>query len=169
MRRHRTIPGHGVRQKVVADTKGMEHQAGMQGMPQRRRWPLGVLVVMAGMVLCGVGAAPTQAQPSEADLEAGKRLYEERCAHCHGEAGDGQGAATEVVSPTPRDFTSGVYKFRTHHETEDGNRLPGDGDIFRSIKEGLHGTSMPGWAGFFSDQQIWQLVHYIKTFADVFT
>ena len=153
---------------MVVHTKGMEHRAGRRQTPRGERWPIAVLVA-TGIVLWGVGATPTRAQPSEADLGAGKRLYEERCAHCHGEAGDGQGAAAEVVSPTPRDFTSGVYKFLTHHESEDGNRLPGDGDIFRSIKEGLHGTSMPGWVGFFSDQQIWQLVHYIKTFADVFT
>jgi DMSO reductase family type II enzyme heme b subunit len=113
--------------------------------------------------------AQTGNQPLEANVEAGKQLYEARCAHCHGDEGDGRGPAVEVVYPAPRDFTSGVYKFRTRHETAEGNRLPADEDLFRSIKEGLHGTSMPGWGGFFSDQQIRQLVQYIKTFAEVFS
>jgi DMSO reductase family type II enzyme heme b subunit len=152
----------------VVDTKRTEDQVGMQARQQGRRWRIAVLVAV-GIVLGGVGVAPTQAQPSEADLAAGKRLYDERCAHCHGEEGDGQGSAAEVVYPAPRDFTSGVYKFRSRHETADGNKLPADEDLFRSIKEGLHGTSMPGWAGFFSDPQIWQLVHYIKTFSAIFT
>ena len=60
-----------------------------------------------------------------------------------------------------------MYKFRTRHETEQGNKLAADEDIFRSISEGLHGTSMPGWATFFP-LQITQLVQYIKTFAPVY-
>jgi DMSO reductase family type II enzyme heme b subunit len=122
--------------------------------------------VVGGVLLASTTFAQTKA--SEADLAAGKRLYDERCAHCHGEAGDGQGAATEMVYPKPRDFTTGVYKFRTRHETGQGNRLASDEDIYRSISEGLHGTSMPGWGKFFSKQQITQLVHYIKTFAPVY-
>ena len=74
----------------------------------------------------------------------------DRCQHCHGASGDGKGVSTEVVYPKPRDFTSGIYKFRTRHETVNGNKMPGDEDIFRSINDGLHGTSMPGWSGFYS-------------------
>jgi cytochrome c oxidase cbb3-type subunit 2 len=84
--------------------------------------------------------AQSDTKPSEADIAAGKQLYEERCLHCHGEAGDGQGVAAEVVYPKPRDFTLGVYKFRTRHQTEQGNKLAADEDIFRSISEGWHGT-----------------------------
>ena len=86
----------------------------------------------------------------------------DRCQHCHGENGDGKGVSAAVVYPKPRDFTSGIYKFRTHHETVNGNKLAGDADIFRSINEGLHATSMPGWAGFYTKQQIGQLVRILK-------
>jgi DMSO reductase family type II enzyme heme b subunit len=123
--------------------------------------------VVSGWLVTAV-LAQSDTKPAEADLAAGKQLYAERCAHCHGEAGDGRGVAAEVVYPKPRDFTSGVYKFRTRHQTEQGNKLAADEDIFRSISEGLHGTSMPGWGKFFSKQQITQLVHYIKTFAPVY-
>ena len=115
-----------------------------------------------------LGAPPVNAQPTEADLEAGEQIYLQRCAHCHGVEGDGVGASTDVVYPKPRDFTSGVYKFRTRHESEEGNWLAADSDIARSIREGLHGSSMPGWETVLTAQQIDQLVHYIKTFADVF-
>lgn len=126
-------------------------------------------LVLGLLVGCwAMAAAQTGTTPSEADLAAGKALYAERCAHCHGETGDGKGVSTEVVYPKPRDFTSGLYKFRTRHETTQGGKLPADEDLFRSISEGLHGTSMPGWGTFFNKQQIWQLVHYIKTFASAF-
>jgi mono/diheme cytochrome c family protein len=49
-----------------------------------------------------------------------------------------------------------------------GNKMAGDEDIFRSINDGLHATSMPAWGGFYNKQQIGQLVAYIKTFASVF-
>ncbi|MEE8292628.1 MAG: ethylbenzene dehydrogenase-related protein [Candidatus Tectomicrobia bacterium] len=140
-------------------------------MPYGTTWTV-TLVALVGFVCWGLIASSAVAQtgttPTEADLAAGKKLYEERCMHCHGEAGDGQGPATEYVYPKPRDFTSGTYKFRTRHETEDGNRLPSDEDIFRSIAQGLHGSSMPDWESFFTKQKIWQLVHYIKTFSDLF-
>ena len=121
-----------------------------------------------GLLVALLGAAPVCAQPTDADLEAGERVYLQRCAHCHGVDGDGIGASTDVVYPRPRDFTSGVYKFRTHHETEEGNWMASDADIARSIREGLHGSSMPGWETVLSAQETDQLVHYIKTFSEVF-
>ena len=128
----------------------------------------GCMGVGLWLLIALLGASFVNAQPTEADLEAGEQIYLQRCAHCHGVDGDGVGASTDVVYPKPRDFTSGVYKFRTHHETEDGNWLASDADIARSIREGLHGSSMPGWETVLTGQQIDQLVHYIKTFADVF-
>lgn len=134
-----------------------------------RRWHQWVFLglVGAGLILGG-GAVSLALAQSEAGIEAGKKLYTERCEHCHGAEGNGEGYATEYVFPKPRDFTGGVYKFRTRHETADGNRLAADEDIYRSICEGLHGSSMPGWCGFFTEAQIGQLVQYIKTFAEVY-
>src|SRR5262249_3580148 len=126
------------------------------------------VVVVCGMLLAGPVLAQNGFTPTAADLEAGKQLYTEHCMHCHGENGDGKGASAAVVSPKPRDFTSGTYKFRTRHENANGNKMAADEDIFRSINDGLHGTSMPAWGGFLAKPQIWQLVHYVKTFASVF-
>jgi mono/diheme cytochrome c family protein len=47
----------------------------------------------------------------EVNLE-GKALYDGFCARCHGIDGDGQGEASNITFPKPRDFTSGIYKFR---------------------------------------------------------
>ena len=132
----------------------------------------GAYTVWLGLVSCLVLAPPAGAQPSttpsSVDLDAGKQLYIQHCTHCHNDTGDGKGAAAEVVYPKPRDFTNGTYKFRTRHETADGNKLAADDDILRSINDGLHGTSMPAWRSFLTKPQMLQLVHYIKTFAPVF-
>ena len=52
------------------------------------------------------------------------QLFNRHCAACHGPKGDGQGPAAYLLSPKPRDFTSGTYKFRS---TPSGSP-PTDGD-----------------------------------------
>ena len=63
---------------------------------------------------------------AQGDANAGKPLYELKCAGCHGVKGDGKGPAAELLLPAPRDFTSGIYKIRTT-----ANKTPTDQDIFK--------------------------------------
>ena len=65
--------------------------------------------------------------------------------------------------PRPRDFTRGIYKIRS---TPSGT-VPTDDDLFRSITNGLPGTSMPGW-GVLPERDRRQVVQYIKTFSQKF-
>jgi len=90
----------------------------------------------------------------------GKVLYDLRCSVCHGEEGDGRGVAAEYQYPRPRDFTLGMFKYKTSPGT-----LPArDEDLFNSIKYGLNGTTMPGWSKLMSDEQIQSLLPVIKRF-----
>ncbi len=89
-----------------------------------------------------------------------EELYQLRCAVCHGETGAGDGPAADFVYPRPRDFTAGLWKYKT----SPGDLAPRDEDLFNTIKVGLEGTSMPGWSRIFSDQQIDGLVQLIKRF-----
>ena len=92
----------------------------------------------------------------------GKEIYDKRCTWCHGAEGDGAGAAQDRLNPPPRDFTSGNYKIRTS-SFED--MVPNDDDIFRMIRDGMPGTAMPGWSDLLAEQDMWDLVAYVKTFA----
>ena len=74
-------------------------------------------------------------------------LYRARCAVCHGAEGRGDGPAGALLTPPPRDFTSGVYKFRS---TPSGT-LPTESDVFRTISRGLPGTAMPPFADLLSE------------------
>jgi DMSO reductase family type II enzyme heme b subunit len=114
-----------------------------------RRW-----WVIAALVL-----APWEALAQQGDANAGKAVYDRKCALCHGDKGDGKGAAAELLDPKPRDFTSGVYKIRTT-----ANKTPSDQDLFRIITVGMPGTSMPPW-DVLPEKDRWNLVAYIKTFA----
>ncbi len=43
------------------------------------------------------------------NLEAGKKLYETRCAVCHGPDGKAATPAAQALNPKPRDHTDGAY------------------------------------------------------------
>ena len=96
-------------------------------------------------------------------VERGKKLYKTLCIRCHGEDGDGQGNFAKFMDPKPRDFTEGIFKFRM---TGSGS-LPQDIDIYRTITIGVKKTSMPAWFALPSRDR-WALVHYVKTFSEIF-
>src|SRR5207247_2095034 len=74
-------------------------------------------------------------------IARGKEEFEEHCIGCHGVRGDGNGLAATFLFPRPRDFTIGVFKFRS---TPSGS-LPTDGDLFRTITRGGRWPRMPTW------------------------
>jgi len=114
---------------------------------------------MAAAVL----AQEQRATSSPQDIEAGKQVYTRKCAQCHGEDGKGTGPAADEVFPRPRDFTRGIYKIRS---TPSGT-VPTDDDLYRSITNGLPGSSMPGWS-VLPERDRRQVVQYIKTFSEKF-
>ena len=116
----------------------------------------GIAAVVVGTLALG---APALVAAQAGDANAGKAVYELKCLGCHGQKGDGKGPAAELLSPPPRDFTSGIYKIRTT-----AGKSPSDQDLFRIITDGMPGTSMPSWA-VLPEKERWNLVAYVKAFA----
>ena len=98
------------------------------------------------------------------DVDNGEAIYQKRCLQCHGEEGDGLGPAAERLNPPPRDFTLGLYKFKTSAFDED---LPNDADVMRMVRDGMPGTAMPGWSDMLSEKDMADVIAYIKVFADL--
>ncbi len=120
---------------------------------------LNILMIVLGAALL---ATPAVAKPG--DAEAGKATYLKRCVFCHGAEGDGNGPAAERLNPPPRDFTQAQYKFKT---TAFDDMVPNDDDLMRMVRDGMPGTAMPGWKSLLSEQQMWDVIAYIKTFASL--
>lgn len=122
-------------------------------------------------LFCSLHANTDEAKPTppkidvgtDAQREAGKALYLKKCAQCHGDEGDGKGPAYLFLKPWPRNFTKGVYKFKT---TPD-DRLPTTGDIMRVIRHGNPYTGMPPWPDF-SDDEVRNLAYFVKSFSKDF-
>lgn len=88
--------------------------------------------------------------PSEEALAAGRAAYEARCATCHGDTARGDGKATRFIRPAPADLAT----------VEARDRMT-DGEIFYKITEGR--KPMPGMARTLSEEERWQVVHYLRT------
>lgn len=73
------------------------------------------------------------------------------CTVCHGEKGDGRGMLSARFDPRPRNFAC--------RQTVRG--IP-DGQLFWIIDNGSPGTAMPDFGDKLTDEQIWQLVHYLR-------
>lgn len=70
--------------------------------------------------------------------EEGRGLYRKHCADCHGITGNGRGATAAVINPYPRDYRTGIFKFKT---TKRGSK-PIKEDLAKSIRLGIAGTTM---------------------------
>lgn len=92
-------------------------------------------------------------------IQRGGEVYSRYCVGCHGEAGDGHGPATARLITKPRDFTSGIYKFRS----TDSGSLPLESDLYRTLTRGLSGVSMPAFP-LMSHRDKLSVIEYIKTF-----
>lgn len=112
--------------------------------------------------MSGAASLPGSPQAREEVLSLGKEVYARRCAGCHGAKGDGKGPSAVFLHPKPRDFTTGVFKFRS---TAGKDSLPTDADLYLTLTHGLWGTSMPSMQEI-SDRQRGAIVQYLKTFSD---
>jgi mono/diheme cytochrome c family protein len=93
---------------------------------------------------CGTPLAPIVFGDPAADrarLKLGAAVYAARCQQCHGVNGDGTGAAAEYLSPKPRDYTQGIFKFTS---TPYGAK-PRRSDLLQTLRRGVTGTSMPSF------------------------
>jgi cytochrome c oxidase cbb3-type subunit I/II len=108
-----------------------------------------------------LGVSVMTIPPSEDLLALGREVYEDHCVGCHGAKGDGNGPAATFLFPRPRNFTLGVFKFRT---TPSGS-LPNDGDLYRTVTRGVRWTAMPTWHEM-PDKERLAVITFIKTFSD---
>jgi mono/diheme cytochrome c family protein len=106
-------------------------------------------------------SAATPPVPIDAGLSSrGEQVYARFCVSCHGERGDGAGYSAPWLDPKPRDFTRGVFKWRS---TPTGS-LPTDDDLLRTLRRGLYHTNMPPWE-VLGDWNLRAVAEYLKTFS----
>jgi putative heme-binding domain-containing protein len=84
----------------------------------------------------------TNPHTADADIQQGRRLFDGRCAGCHGKGGVG-------------DRGSNLAQPNLVHASDDR-------DLFRLIRRGIPGTEMPS-THLTTDREVWQLVAYVRS------
>lgn len=88
----------------------------------------------------------------------GRKIYLEACASCHGESGHPVAEAVkfdeEGYPVPPRSFVNGIFKGGS-----EGHQL------YARILKGMRGTPMPASEGNYSDEEVWDLIHYVQSLA----
>jgi mono/diheme cytochrome c family protein len=88
---------------------------------------------------------------SSAAANAGRGIYQQNCATCHGTHGLGNGPNARALAKKPANFSRPFYKDYD------------DVTWFWRVKEGVPGTRMPQWGKLLTKEQMWYLVAYLKT------
>jgi cytochrome c oxidase cbb3-type subunit 3 len=103
------------------------------------------------------GASPYQVHEKIADTNGmskqeqhGATLFQQNCAFCHGGDATGKNWIGSFMEPHARDLTS----------TEITQRQ--DQQLLHVIRNGLQNTSMPAWKHVLSDEQIIDVISYLK-------
>jgi mono/diheme cytochrome c family protein len=87
---------------------------------------------------------------SDASTKAGQLLYVRTCAACHGKTGLGDGPKAKALKTSPTNFSKAEYQNQT------------DGEHFYKTRAG--NGDMPKYEGKMSDDDIWNIVNYMRTF-----
>jgi mono/diheme cytochrome c family protein len=109
-----------------------------------------VLFGIAGLGFAGgPGLKDLPVSAKERDAVSGREIYANTCIRCHGI--DGKGAMGIKLTPPPADLTSDGVQ----------NRL--DASLFKRIHDGKANTAMGAWKYSLSDDEIWDVLAYIRT------
>jgi len=80
----------------------------------------------------------------------GAKIFHSNCEVCHGVEGHGDGPAGQSLDPHPKNLA----QLQT---------VAADDYLFWRISEGKPGTSMVAWKGVLTDEQIWQVIAFVRT------
>jgi len=120
----------------------------------RRGVPAGAAILLMLMLLSRL--VPGAAFAAQPDPTRGKEKYQQLCAACHGPSGKGDGPAAAALNPKPRDYTDKKFSMSDqamHDVIKRGGAAVGKSPV------------MPAWGQALSDQDIRDVIAYIRALA----
>ncbi len=142
--------GMGMMRKRMMEEHNKEHAAGgpMRGNFIRHRE-----VMMGGGIPKPYAGMTSPLPVTKENIAAGKALFEDNCASCHGKSGQGDGEAGKELNPRPADITHIL-----------GKPLDRDDFFMWTISEGGEKlkTDMPAFKDVLSEKERWQVIQYLR-------
>jgi mono/diheme cytochrome c family protein len=93
------------------------------------------------------------AQDSQGDSQRGQAIYQQHCLRCHGFNGNGEGPDAPFLIVPPTNFFS------------EQSRVKADLELLMVIAHGSIFSPMHGWRGQLTDQEMWDVLRYIRQLA----
>jgi mono/diheme cytochrome c family protein len=106
--------------------------------------------VSLAVVLGSVSGGNLCAEDLTGHAGKGEEIYRLYCLNCHGARGRGDGPVAESLTPRPADLTTVIVQKKSEK------------DLLQIIREGKPGTSMPSWKGELSDQNIYDVLVFLR-------
>ena len=110
-----------------------------------------ILVVAVFLVM--MTSSWVSAQGARGNPKDGQVLYEQHCLRCHGDKMDGNGPDAQYLIVRPADLQSQESRIKT------------DWELLVTITNGALFTPMHGFRGKLTDQQIFDVLSYIRAVA----
>jgi len=107
--------------------------------------------ILAGILGVIVFSSWAAAQSERGNPKSGQAIYEQHCLRCHGMAGDGNGPDAPFLIVPPANFQSAR------------SRSKSDMELMNIIMHGVVFSPMHGWGGRLTEQQLWDVLNYIRT------
>lgn len=92
-------------------------------------------------------------QTPRGNPKAGQAIYEQHCLRCHGEKLDGNGPEAQFLIVRPANLQSSLVRYKT------------DWELLVAISNGVLFSPMHGYRGKLTDQQMLDVLSYIRTIA----
>ena len=116
----------------------------------------GASLIILSAASVGFASDDAAAKVAAADAASGAKVYKMYCETCHGPAGAGDGAVGKTLTPPPRNFQTGDFKY--------GGK---DQDIYDVISNGAASKGgsplMAPWGAVVPEADRWARVKFIHT------
>lgn len=109
--------------------------------------------IMVGIVVVVLTGSLALAQSLPGGSKNGERIFQRHCAGCHGTSGDGLGPDIKQLIVPPVNFRAAKSRTKT------------DVELYLAIKRGVLFSPMHGWADRLSEQEIREVLYYIRSLA----
>ena len=110
-------------------------------------------IAVSAILLVVISSSWVAAQTARGNPKDGQKIYEQHCLRCHGEKMDGNGPDGQYLIVKPANLQSQISRSKT------------DWELLVTISNGVLFSPMHGFRGRLTDQQMLDVLSYIRTMA----
>ena len=115
---------------------------------------MNMIFTLALSIVIGMSiTSRTLTQDRGSNIKHGQSIYEQYCQRCHGQKGDGNGPDVQYLIVPPANFLSPASRSKT------------DLELLTTITFGVIFSPMHGWRGRLTDEDMWDVIGYIRFLA----